>query len=66
MPVPGEAVLASSPMTPLSLLYSTPTFPGTYLLSEMVSPANAGPGNRMLMSPLGHVSWPGIPALFSH
>lgn len=46
----------SSSHGPTPLLYSTPVRRGTCLPSGRASPGNAGPGDRMVMNPSGHVS----------
>lgn len=63
----GETALSLYFMTPLlySILFLTSE--GLICSDGMSSPGNADPGNRiLLMNPLGHVSWSGIPDLSSH
>lgn len=50
-----EAAPSAFAMTPS--LYSILHSQGLIFSAEKASPGDAGPGNRMLMNPLEHVSW---------
>ena len=63
-PEGGYSVFSSCDPTLCTLFLSK--FRGTYLLSWNGLPGKCWSRNRMLMSPLGHISWPDIPAFFSH